>query len=242
METKDEAMAFLKGYEEGLREAWSDFINLTSRSYRSKEIQILAKMHIQNKIPKKIEKKRHELERILNIALEEKPHETEWVRSEIVPGRAYLVKETSPPKIFNIYSELLDEETIGLCIHRTEPDKLIRKYGIKGKIIWLSKTEMLPSIQEDFTCADLSVVSPTSLETLSTTIIEFLKQEGRKVIMMGGLDFLLTHNDFQKVMKFLQSIKDRIFYSKAIMLVAYDPEILEVKNRKILEKEIEEKL
>jgi len=242
METKDQARAFLKGYEEGLKEAWKDFIALTNKGYRSREIQILAKMEILKNIPKKIEMKRNEVEKRFGIILEEKLHETAWDQTEIVSGRTYLVEETNPPKIFDIYSGLLKEGTAGLCIHRTEPDKLIEKYGIKGKIIWLSKTEMLPSTWEEFRDADLSVVSPTSLETLSTSIIEFLKLEGKKVIMMGGLDFLLTHNDFSKVMKFLQSIKDRIFYSKAIMLVSYDPEILEGKNRKILEKEIEEKL
>jgi hypothetical protein len=241
MDKKESARAYLKGYERGLREAWDEFMMLTGKGYRSKEIQILAKTKVMT-IPRKLERRQSQLEEELGISLAEENVTSMKSTATIAPGGTYLVEETSADKSFDIYVGLLGETTMGLCIHRTEPGKILKRYGTTGRMIWLSKTEMPAAARKEIADAEFTVVSPTSLDKLTTQIIEFLGQEGEKVVMLGGLEFLLGYNEFSKVLWFLQSMKDRIAYAKAIMLVPYDPTILEEKDRKVLEREVEERL
>ena len=69
-----------------------------------------------------------------------------------------------------------------------------------------------------------------------------VKEDGEKVILLGGMDYLMTYNDFSKILRLLQNMKDRVTYAGAIMIIPYDPKLLEDKDLRRLRNEIEEQL
>lgn len=83
--TKEYADGYLKGYEDGLREALEELLsNTCRRSYNATEIQLLAKNQ-RNAIPKKLSQRRKQIQRELGVDLDEKVGE-EPVRARR-PGR-----------------------------------------------------------------------------------------------------------------------------------------------------------
>ena len=243
-EKKERARGYLEGYEDGLREAWDDFIGLTTKGYQSREIRILAKSKILN-IQKNVDTRKREIETDLGESLEEavSVHEAKSSRvDEISPGGTYLIEEVSPDRSYTTLKSLIEGGYKGLCISRIEPGKIAGRYGVDAQLIWLTKTEVPESAKKEMAKMDFMTLSPTSLDMLTTIIMNFLKEEGNKAILLGGMEYLMTYNEFSKILRLLQNMKDRVTYAGAIMLIPYDPSLLDEKDLKRLRSEIEEQL
>jgi hypothetical protein len=243
-EKKERARGYLEGYEDGLKEAWDDFMGLTTKGYQPREIRILAKSKILN-IEKRVDTRRKEVESALGENLEEIPsvHEEKSNQvAEISPGGTYLIEELSPDRSFTTLRSLIEGGYRGLCISRIEPKKIEERYGVEANLIWLTKTEVPESAKKGMTQMDFMTLSPTGLDMLTTIIMNFLKEEGDKVILLGGMDYLMTYNEFSKILRLLQNMKDRVTYAGAIMLIPYDPSLLDEKDLRRLRSEIEERL
>ncbi|MFP4169815.1 MAG: DUF835 domain-containing protein [Methanomassiliicoccales archaeon] len=235
-ERKDLLREYLRGYEEGMKDAWEDLMRLTNKGYQSSEIRILAKSE-RMKLSQKVASKQEEVENLLGITLEDEAREKERV-SQVRPGNAYLIDDPSPDRAFGLFNRLVEQGAEGLCVHRMEPGKIRNHFGFQGKVVWLTKTE-LPESQFP---GEVVCVSPNSLESLTTMIVNFLGGEGQRVLLFGGLYYLVTHNDFSKVLRFVQSMKDRVTINGSIMLIPYQSDVLEERDRLNLENEIENQL
>lgn len=243
-ERKERARGYLEGYEEGLKEAWNDFIGLTTKGYQPREIRILAKSKILN-IQKKVDTRRKEVESELGESLEETPSVQEMNPDrvdEISPGGTYLIEELSPDRSFTTLRSLIEGGYKGLCISRIEPKKIAGRYGLEAQLIWLTKTEVPESTKKGMSEMDFMTLSPTGLDMLTTIIMNFMREDGEKVILLGGMEYLMTYNEFSKILRLLQNMKDRVSYAGAIMLIPYDPSLLDEKDLKRLRSEIEDQL
>jgi hypothetical protein len=243
-ERKERARGYLEGYEDGLKEAWDDFMGLTTKGYQSREIRILAKSKILN-IQKRVDTKRKEVESELGESLEEAPSVLEKKPdpfTKISPGGTYIIEELSPDRSFTTLRSLIEGGYKGLCVSRIEPKKIVSRYGVEAQLIWLTKTEVPESAKKGMAEMDFMTLSPTGLDMLTTIIMNFLKEEGDKVILLGGMDYLMTYNEFSKILRLLQNMKDRVTYAGAIMLIPYDPSLLDEKDLRRLRSEIEEQL
>lgn len=227
-----------------MREAWDEFMGLTTKGYKPREIRILAKSKILN-IKKKVDVKQREVEIELGEGLEERPAPSKEMlepSAEIAPGGTYLIEENSPERSFGTLRSLVEDGYMGLCVSRIEPGKINDRLGVNVKLIWLTKTEVSETAKKGIAKVDFMTLSPTGLDMLTTIILNFLQEEGKKVIMLGGMEYMMTYNDFPKILRLLQNMKDRATYAHAILLIPYDPDLLEEKDLKRLRSEIEEQL
>ncbi len=260
-EEESYAKGYMKGYEEGLKEAWEELISMTSKGYTSREIQILAKTRrsqLQDKVDLRQKRLTRELdlseERIIDVPapttskpLPQPPEEQKESVLElgeeppqplkVVAGATYVIKDKRLDQPIAAMKAQLKKGASGLCIVRTPPDHLREKYGLDCRMVWLTKME---GVRNGGTSSNPECVSPTDTPTMTTLIKSFLSENKKAIVLLEGLEYLINQNDFKTVLKFLSGTKDQVFLAKGILLVPFDPVVLDPKDLKALERESDE--
>ena len=160
---KDELKkAFLKGYEEGLKDAWSDISKLTTRGYSSTELNIMAKSKMAV-VPRAVEEKARAMERT-DLSIEEVP--TPYGEQKLPDRRgSYVVKEEKADAIFEHFAGLIEKGHHGLCITRMHPRDIEGRFASKSvRFLWLSRSE--PEAK-----GDVKSISPTELSALASQTV-----------------------------------------------------------------------
>ncbi|NJF26151.1 DUF835 domain-containing protein [Thermococcus sp. Bubb.Bath] len=145
------------------------------------------------------------------------------------PGREKRTPEV-PPGAFTISPAEL-EKIEPLCTHASG-----RAYVGRSKIprgcdefdvfLWLSRVEAENS------------VDPAKLHVIQGSIIRFLEKYGSgSLVIIDGLEFLLLHNDFKGLIKFLTSLKDYVLLHRSLLLVVVDEKTLDTRQYSILLRE-----
>lgn len=218
--TKEYADGYLKGYEDGLREALEELLsNTCRRSYNATEIQLLAKNQ-RNAIPKKLSQRRKQIERELGVDLGEKTEEATVSRTEAGPGKTVLLTGESNPEAMEAFRDLVREGWEGLCISRTCPKEVRQYVGKECSVMWLTKA--------DPQAGDLDreeYLQPTETAKMQTNIRNFLtKNKGKpSVILLDGMTYIVTNTDFRSFLKIAQKIKDDVFQAQSMLLLPYEP-------------------
>lgn len=141
---------------------------------------------------------------------------------------SYLVEEEKPKYCFDLYFEHINRDYKGLCITRTNPKKIKNKYELETEILWLterkSKTE--------------KTISPV-LESMIFTISEFIENQEKSILLIDGIEYLISNNEFYPVMSFIRQIVDEISEKNAILLIPISPQTFSKQDLKMLERELE---
>jgi len=249
-ELKAYTEGYVKGYEEGLREAFEEFLSLTNKGYTGREMQILAKGQ-RTAIMEKVERRRRKMlaemefaEPIEEAASRSKPPAAPAIAPgpvaappqsvDLQPGGIYVLKDRSLEGPMASLRTQLSSGGRALCILRTHPDALRKRFGIECQMVWLTKTESCPP--ED--ASRLEFVSPTDLPRINTMIKSFLGENKGGYVLLEGMEYLVTQNEFKNVLKFLQVIRDQVILAKGVMMVPLDPSVLEERDLKALEREM----
>jgi hypothetical protein len=259
-EEESYAKGYMKGYEEGLKEAWEELISMTSKGYTSREIQILAKTR-KAQLQEKVELRQKRLTRELDLSEEKiidvpaptvaKPPQTTPEEKEpilisgeasaqplkAVAGATYFIKDKRLDQPIAMMKTQLKKGASGLCIVRTPPDHLREKYDLDCRMVWLTKLE---GVHNGANSSKYESVSPTETPALTTLIKSFLSENKKGIVLLEGLEYLINQNDFKNVLKFLSGTKDQVFLAKGILLVPFDPVVLDPKDLKALERESDE--
>jgi DNA-binding response OmpR family regulator len=141
------------------------------------------------------------------------------------PSLSYLVEEERAEKAFDIFKDYVQHNVPGLCITRQHLDAVREKYGlVKTPILWLSKQQGKNNL------------SPTDLGLLRQIIIEYLEKSGESIIILDGLEYLITHNSFEALLKYLDDINEAVMLSKSRLLIPVDPRALDEKELALLER------
>ncbi len=147
-------------------------------------------------------------------------------------GSSYFVSEGSSDKkkALKLFVDHVKHGIPGLCITRIFPEKIREEYGLKKTtIIWLTREKK-----------DDVRIDPTSLIQLSRTIKEYISETQESIILLDGIEYLVTQNSFKEVLRMIQSINDRVVQSKSMMIVTYDPEALEEQQLHLLSRELKQ--
>jgi len=244
-ELKAYTEGYAKGYEEGLKEAWEEFISLTNKGYTGREIQILAKSQ-RATIIEKVERRKRKMMADIEFAepIEEVPVRPQPPPAplatpaapplDIQPGGMYLVKDKGLEGALELMTKGAPKSK-GLCILRTHPDVVRKRFNSDFTMVWLTKTESCPVDDPQSRC---EFVSPTDLPRLNTMIKSFLAENRGGRVLLEGMEYLVTQNEFKNVLKFLQVIRDQVILAKGIMLVPLDTAVLEERDLKALECEM----
>jgi chromosomal replication initiator protein DnaA len=148
---------------------------------------------------------------------------------DLKAGRTYLVEEERPLNCFKLFRGSLGAGKHGTVITRSNPKRAREKYDLRrGRIIWL--TDRDSSTEETI---------PPVLERLVFVIEEFIREEEKGTILLDGLEYLISNNSFEAVLRFLRQLVDEISESKCILLVSSSPKTLKERELKILERETE---
>lgn len=139
-------------------------------------------------------------------------------------GESYLIIDDSKAsKTFEAYKKMLEKDRNGMCITTIFPPKVEDKHGIeKSGIIWLTDCGSgKPEINE---------VSPNRLDfELNKSVMQVVNKEN-SVIMLHGLEYLISNLGYEKVLKFVQQIKNKVEANKSLLLCPINPDALEKKE------------
>jgi len=204
--TKDEARKFfLRGYERGLRDMIAEVLRMTSRGYGGTELSVVLRSKAIDKAVEALDRKIEAGEVDLGI-------ETPTLGR--LRGRgSYLVREAKGEQVFALVREIAAKGARPLCISRTHPDDLVSFGLAAADIVWLSRQD----------AKGVRTASPTDLVGLTSAIHRHL-EGGNAVLVVEGLEYLVSQNSFASVLRFVQTIHEKAVLKDSYFLLSANPE------------------
>jgi rubredoxin len=162
-----------------------------------------------------------------SMRLEEEEAEGVVKPTGLQGGYSYLIKDDRSDRAYQMFIEQLKKGGRGFCITRNYPIKIRGKYELGDTpIIWLSNVGKEDSLR------------PKDLEKLSYSLEQFLGQ-GQGVVLLDGLEYLITNNNFLTVLRFVQSLRDQVAINNSVMMMVLNPSTLDDNELNLLEKEVD---
>jgi len=147
---------------------------------------------------------------------------------ELERSFSYLVEEDRPETSYHLFVNALRKGMKGYCVTRNYPAKIRTKFELKDTpIIWLS------NVGRD------NAIRPKDLEKLSLSLEQFLSQSGGGIVLLDGLEYLITNNNFITVLRLIQSLRDQVAINQSILLMAVNRSTLESHQLNLLEREVD---
>jgi hypothetical protein len=235
MEDEDKKKIYGKGYEDGLKDAWTSIIRLTTRGHSPHELRMISKGNLVA-IPHRVTERVAEIDPSTLLPVDEHLLKYDMTRP-IEEGRSHIVKERRPDRSFIIFQELVERGSTGLCVTRIHPDELRETYGMDNvRFVWLTRSERKATVlgamgvEEEF-------ISPTNLAGLATVLIGFM-EEGGNAMILEGIEYLVTQNSFSPVLKFLMNVKEKALLKNVTFLLSVDPSTMDIKEYQQISREI----
>ncbi|KYK37262.1 MAG: hypothetical protein AYK18_10460 [Theionarchaea archaeon DG-70] len=163
--------------------------------------------------------------RILVEPIAEKKLKTK-LKYWLEPAECCIITEKKPEKSFEIFVDLVTHGISGFVVSREYPEKVKRKYKLqKTPMLWLSRTERE------------NTIGPDDLSKLYYIIDEFTRKTKESVILLDGLEYLITQANFDTVLKHLLEFKDTIILYNSRLIIPVHVETLSPREYSILERE-----
>ena len=148
---------------------------------------------------------------------------------DLQPGRSYLIKEDRPAAAFRLFARFLGGRSRGLVITRTNPKRLRENYDLPaGRVLWLTDRE--GSVEE--------TIAP-ALERLVYEIEDFMSKNPRGAVLLDGIEYLVSNNSFDAVLKFVRRLLDAVSESHYAFVISLGSATLKDQELKTLEREME---
>jgi hypothetical protein len=148
------------------------------------------------------------------------------VMYQLNSGECYLVIEKKPEKSFEIFVDLVTHGISGFIVSRESPEKIKAKYNlVKTPILWLSRSE------REYT------IDPDDLPKLSYIIEDFTRKSKESVILIDGLEYLITQTGFDTVLKHVQELRDTMVLNNSRLIIPVHKGTLSVKEYSVFERE-----
>lgn len=144
-------------------------------------------------------------------------------------GSSYLFTDKGVVRAFDALKKLLTEGRRGLVITRAHPNRVQQLYSLDCPVMWIAKTSK-PT-------GGIISLEPTRLMKVHSTISDFIKANPGSVVLLDGLEYLITENGFAPVMKALQLTNEEVAMTGSYLLVPVDPRTLETQQLGYLERE-----
>ncbi|MCJ7607472.1 MAG: DnaA/Hda family protein, partial [Thermoplasmata archaeon] len=147
---------------------------------------------------------------------------------KISPGHCYLIEEEKPTYSNVLLRRKMDEGIRGLVITRMNPKRIRDEFDKQPEILWLTDRD---SSQEN--------TLPPSLEMMIHKIQEFMEGEEAGMVILDGIQYLISNTNFESVLRFLRTLMDEISESGCVLALSLSPETLKPQEISILEREME---
>jgi len=178
----------------------------------------------------------------------------------LLEGRVYVIEEKKPHFSFTLFSEILrgrcpdcvndesflceslecskcslpcpckecdlyEDRTQGLVVTRKHPGEIRIDYLIQTTpVIWLSS---IPGKDN---------MDPAKLSLLTDMIVNFLEKSGNGVVLVEGVEYLMTANDFPKVLRAVDRWSEAVMVRSARLVISLDPRAFDQKELALIER------
>lgn len=151
---------------------------------------------------------------------------------KIPAGSAYLVCEAKADRALTLFADHVKHGVPGLLITRTFPGQVRERYGLpKTRMLWLTDVSAGPQAAEP--------VIQASLEDLSIAVNDFLRNAPDSIVVLDGLEYVITKQGFTRTIQFLSRMRDIASQQQTRLLIPVNPDALEEKELALLEREID---
>jgi hypothetical protein len=141
----------------------------------------------------------------------------------VSPGTAYAMLGEKPDAAFSRFAADIRSGSPGLCITRIHPEGARKRFGLDGvPVYWLSR-----SFAKD-------TLNPTNLGAIVDLVRKYTADKDECRVILDGLEYLYTQNDFGKIAKFVQALADVVAERRAVLLLPLDPRVLDADRLAIL--------
>src|SRR5437867_1825684 len=221
----DKKKTFLVGFEAGERTAWNEVIKMAARGYSSTELGVMAKT--------KLATIHRDVEAMAGRLDEEGVAPEADEAGEISARGSYLVNEEKAEAVYGHFRALLEAGARGLAITRTHPADVAKRFQL-GKIetVWLSRTP------DKAKSGDVAIADPTNLVALAGAVIAFLDAGGNAAVVLEGLEYLVSLNSFPSVLRFLQTLNEKVVLNDSYLLISANADALKEQEYSLLAKEL----
>jgi hypothetical protein len=146
-------------------------------------------------------------------------------RYQLQYGSSYLLLETKSTESFKLFKGYVSQGSKGLLITRLFPSRVRKQYNLgTTPVLWLSRTQAKKAI------------NPTNLGVLLEEARDFIAENQKTLVLLDGLEYLIIENDFERVLKFINSLEDEIALHNSRLLVSVNPKVLDPERKALLEK------
>jgi hypothetical protein len=184
----------------------------------------------------------------ITVDAEAETYKRDGFRSFDIPRGVYLIYDDKSDSAFSLFSDLVslplrpdakipsNEDSAsatlefliprGLVVTREFPDNVRKERNLQvTPIIWLTES---PGERR---------VAPTSLAVLTDTLIRFMETNPNSIVLMEGIEYMMTFNEFRKVLRALDSLNEVAWITKARLLVAVHPKAFGDRDLAMLERD-----
>ncbi|HYS99847.1 MAG TPA: DnaA/Hda family protein [Thermoplasmata archaeon] len=148
---------------------------------------------------------------------------------DLQPGRSYLIEEDRPAVAFRLFARFLGGRSSGLVITRTNPKRVRETVDVSaGRILWLTDRE--GSAEE--------TIAP-ALERIVYEIEDFMSKHPRGAVLLDGIEYLVSNNSFDAVLKFVRRLLDAVSESHYAFIISLGAATLKEQELKTLEREMD---
>ncbi len=141
-------------------------------------------------------------------------------------GSTYLLETEDEASSFEVFRSLIEDRP-GLCITKKTPADIKEKHGLDGVQFGHLSTSKDPT-----------TIGPKELNLLALTIKKFVSEDSG-VVLFEGIDYLITENDISSVVRFINSIQDRISAGSSMMLIVLNTAELDEKDLRLLKNRLD---
>jgi hypothetical protein len=152
---------------------------------------------------------------------EERVRELVYRLDGVSPGNSYLCE--SHEQCLKIFVDLNMHNIPSLCFIRENPPELIEHYNLRNENVILLSSRPIAGCKAVDNCQDVSLV-----------MSQFLKESGESVVLLVGIEYLITHFGFNTVYKMLQEKRFDFLEAKSVLLIPVALETLSSQERALL--------
>lgn len=146
----------------------------------------------------------------------------------LLEGNSYLMELEDVSQAYEMFLEQLHSGRKGIVVAREYPEKIKKKYGLDNiPFLWLSYEREKKYSRE-----------PTNIPLIYSEVKNFLDTNERAVILLSGIEYMVSQNSFSKVLKFVQLLNENISTTNGILLLPVSAEALRQQEVKLLEREL----
>ncbi len=140
-------------------------------------------------------------------------------------GFIYLVKEKRPNIAFAVFNEAVSHGAKGMLVVREHPNRLRQVHSFTAtKILWLTRR------------VGVDHIDPTELSLLSLEITKFVEAAQKSVVLLEGIEYIITQNDFESVLRFVNHLHDFVLAHDSAVIIVVDPRVLSTRELALLER------